>query len=206
MTLPDNELSSTPKLAPFLASSSYPSTDSVSYTYGPKGIQDPSEGLTYQSWRARLIQGNISLAAPNTTEYVFTYVRCATQISLAFDQNARPLVTYLVGTSLYIYWFNPFIAQYEHRYIDDGVSSCRLKLDDERLSQISSSQVILGYVKGDNLYMRVQSDRFEIPYLIQEGVQPRLIQIGLSRANRFQFLFEQNPFPVYEDPYPPGTI
>lgn len=206
--LPDDRLSTSPVLAPFIASAKLPGvSDVVSYSDGPIYIQDPQKGMRYQIWRARLINNRVSLTSATTPEFELFSVRCITSISLAFDQNGRYLILYLTDVGdLRLFWYSPIVGGYTDELLDTVVSSCRMALDDKRASQISVSQVIIGYVKEHNLYFRQQADRYLVPYLLQEGVKGTLIQIGMNAANRFQFLFEQNPFPIYEDPWPAGAI
>ena len=202
----DNQFTSVPVLKPYLTASTLPNTDVVGYSLGPKFLQNPFDGLDYQIWRVRLINYDVSLTAPNTPEYLLYSARGITAVAISFDQNARLLLLYIIAEELFLYWHDPVVQSYRHTLLDTGVTSARITLDDVRRSQIPFSEVVIGYVKNNNLYARNQKDRYGVPYLLQEGVAGRIIKIGMSRGLRLQFLFEQNPFPVYEDPWPYGAI
>lgn len=204
--LPENRLSTYPVPSPFIGAGLLPNSDTVDYVDGPVGVQNTDGGLRNQKWRARLINADVSLVSPNTPEFVIATIRCCRVISLAFDQNARYLLAYLIDDVMWLYWYDPLLLEYTHMQLATGVSSLRMSLDDKRMSQSSTSQILLVYVQDGDLYYRKQADRYGVPYLLQTGVAGRIIKVGMNKGNRFQILFEKNPFPVYEDPYPAGTI
>ena len=199
-------LSSTPVLGRILGAAELPNTDWVDYEDGPKRIQDTSEGQRYQVWRMRVINNDISITAPNFPEQVVLSIRGITSACFTFDQNGRYLMAYTAGTTLTLYWYDFFIEAYKHTLISEGVTGVRMTMDDKRDTQTDVSNIVLAYVREGNLYMRVQKDRYGIEYLVQEGIKGRLLKLGMTTRYRFQFLFEQNPFPVYEDPWPYGAI
>jgi hypothetical protein len=76
--------------------------------------------------------------------------------------------------------------------IGEGVVTPRITYDDKRQlgsGGYSVSDLVLAYVLDDNLYIRLQRDRFSIAYLLAEEVTP-LIKIGFTRALRLQFMHE----------------
>ena len=199
-------MSSHPVLAAFIRARQFVPTPRVSYDDGPVAIQNPSQGLLYQIWRARYVSDTVYLVAPNYTESVFFKRRCIESISLSFDQNGRPLLTYLIAGNLYLYWHHTITQKYEHTLIDTQVTSHQVCLDIRTRLGILDSQVVLGYTKNNNLYYVLQADRYMVPYLIALGVNGYLIQIGMSRQHRFQFLVEANEPGVYTETFPWGEV
>ena len=174
-----------------------PYTDTCDYEDGPIYLQDASRGLQHQIWRARIVADTVYLTSPTTPETPILTVRGIKSVSLAFDQNARHLLTYLLGNEVWLYWYDPVIQGYTHTLFETGADSPRVTLDDKRELQRDSSEVILAYVKNGNLYYRGQRDRYQIPYLLQSGVAGRLMRVGLNSHYRLQFIFQAQPYGTY---------
>src|SRR5690606_40239316 len=85
MSLPDHVLSVVPVASQFSGSRALPVTGLVDYEVGGVALHNPSKGLLYQTWRARVLGQDILLGAPNTPEFV-VYAGSATitEVSLAF--------------------------------------------------------------------------------------------------------------------------
>lgn len=198
--------SSEPVLAPFIGARRIIPSERVSYDDGPIAIQDPSKGLLYQIWRARYVSDVVYLVAPNYVEQPFMVMRCLKSISLSFDQNGRPLLTYLLNGSLYLYWHHTITQRYEHTLIDTDVTSHQVCLDVRTPVGIKNSQVVIGYTKNNDLYCALQEDRYAVPYLWAADVNGFLIQIGMSKQNRFQFLVQANHPGVYSETFPWGEV
>lgn len=194
--MPDNVLSTTPVRARFVGARGLAVTATVDYQDGGIAIQDASQGLLYQRWRARLIDSgedssHVLLDSPNTPEFVLYQLPNITEISISFDQNMRPALAYVDGSGSHLWWYN---SQSESMQVTsiDGISP-RIALDDPRLigSQgYQTNDIILGYLRDGNFYYRQQRDRFEIERLLRSGVNSRLIKLGLNRQLRLQFMFE----------------
>ncbi len=174
-----------------------PYTDTCDFEEGPIHLQDPSQGLQYQIWRARIVADTVYITSATTPETPVITVRGIQEVSLAFDQNARSVVLYLVQGNMWLYWHDPTIQQYTHTLLETGVISPRASLDDKREMQRDNSEIILAYVKDGNLYYRGQRDRYQIPYLLQTGVAGRLMRIGMNINYRFQFIFQAQPYGDY---------
>ena len=206
--MPDLTLSSLPALAPFFGAKLLPNTDTVDYVDGPIHLSDTSEGLYYQPWRFRLMcNRSVSLAAATYVEQTVLSQQGIEKIAGSFDQNGRYLIGYIdCNKDLYIYWFDPNVNLYVSNFLDSDVDSMRMDLDDRRINQVGNSNVCIVYTKDNSLYTRIQIDRFAVGYLKYSDVQGKILKVGMNTANRFQILFEQITYPVYEDPYPAGTI
>lgn len=198
------ELSDRPVLSPFIGARRIPPSEWVSYDDGPVAIQNPSKGLLFQVWRARYISDTVYLAAPNYPETPFFTKRCIQSISLSFDQNGRPLLTYLHEGNLYLYWHHTVTQKYEHTLINTNVTSHHVSLDVRTPITILVSQVVIGYIKDNNLYYAWQKDRYAVDYLVARNVNGNLLQIGFTRQYRFQFLVQSNTPDTYTYTMPWG--
>lgn len=208
MALPDGVLSSETIDAPFIGGRALPVRDIVDYETGGIGIQDTSEGLMYQTWRARILNNKTDIVVdaenvPATTLISGTNI---TEVSLSFDQNMRPVIAYVENGTPKLYWYDSTIpGQTTTDY--PGIITPRVSLDDKRELQSQISDVIFAYIRfheGRNrLFYRQQRDRYTIEYDPLEGLpgpiqfdyrnmidaSGALIKIGMNRQMRMQFMF-----------------
>lgn len=192
--LPDNELSSSPVPAVFLGGRALPVRNVVDYEWGGVALQDSSQGLMVQFWRARIESENtqIIIDAQNIAPFVLITGVNITEVSLAFDQNMNPAVAYVEDGTPKLYWYDSTVPGMVTTTFPNIVTP-RVSLDDKRDSQSQNNDVIFAYMKNSNLYMRMQRDRYGVEYLLAEDIDsPGLIKIGMSRQNRFQWMF-RNP-------------
>lgn len=196
MTLPNQVLSTTPVPSFFL-----PPRQAVRFSniagrvdvhLGGIAISDASQGLQYQLWTATLVEGTVFLSAPNTPSFaLLTGLGVDTVwVGLAFDQNARPFITYanLAGVCHY-YWFNPIANQFVTDLLPRVVYRPFACVDDQQPAELGISDIIFAYVSAGTLYFRAQRDRYTIEYTL--GTAPAtLVQVGMSHVNRFQFAFQ----------------
>ena len=192
--IPAHSLSSTPLPSAFLPPRTnvrFSATAGLSDThFGGVALGDPSQGITYQLWTASTDGVNISLSAPNTPPFVFLAGVHAVWVALAIDQNARAFIAYAtnVGTAFY-YWFDSTIPGYRTTQIPGLVFRPFATLDDNRIAELVSSDIILTYVRGGTLYFRAQRDRFGVEYTL--GAAPAtLVQVGMNNKFRLQFAFQ----------------
>ncbi len=193
----DAQCSSVPVISFYSKAKVLPFSNLISYEDGPIYIQDTSMGLGHQIWRGRLVGDTFYLTSPTTPETAIMTVRGITEISFTFDQNGRYVVAYLVENALWLYWFDPISSKFIHTFLEAEVISPRVSLDDYRPLQLSVSNIILAYVKNNNLYCRVQEDRYLIPYLLEEKIGGRLMRIGMNINYRFQYVFQAQPYNDY---------
>jgi len=195
--MPDNTLSTEVISSRFVGAKSLSVTKTVDYEDGGIDIQDITGGLLFQRWRARLFlagtdESYIMLDAPNVAEFVALAVPYMTEMSFSFDQSMRPTIAYVQAGVAKLWWYDSTIPGMATTEIGADVITPRLSFDDKRTIGSQSflvSDLILGYVKNDNLYMRMQRDRYEDEYLLAEDVTP-LIKIGMNRGLRLQFMHE----------------
>ncbi len=190
MAFPENRLSSLPVPHAFIGGRALPVTPLTDYETGGKAFNDTSEGLMYQVWRCRIVEEEeIIVDAENVAEQVIHTGSAITECSLSFDQNMRPALAYVEGGESFFRWFDPQADQQVVLPLGAGVVTPRVALDDKRPNQIGYSDVVLAYLRDENLYFRLQRDRYATEYLLREAVPaPGLIKIGMAANLRFQFM------------------
>lgn len=191
--LPQNTLSSTPEpsvfLSPRTALRGTPLSGLSDLHYGGIHLNDATHGITYQLWTLRIDGDSILLSAPNTPEFVELTADAPTWGALAFDQNARVFIAYVDATRTgWYYWFDSTIPGFRLSQIPGNIDRVFASLDDSRVPELQTSDIILSYVRGTEFYMRVQRDRFGVEYDL--GHAPALqAQVGMSHGDRYQFAF-----------------
>jgi hypothetical protein len=171
----------------------------ISVHWGPVAIQDTSQGLGARLWQIRVLDGlNMALSAPGVAESVwYTHTQPISEISLAFDQNARPVVAFVdeVGGA-YLRWFDPVPNAIVNTNISSYARSPRVTLDDNRPLNLTNSDVILGYVRGGIVRYRRQRDRFMDEYTPRIGVggatvsAGSLLHISMNSNQRLEFIVD----------------
>lgn len=195
--MPDDVLASVHRPARFFGARSGATSKTVDYEDGGLAIQDTTQGLLYQRWRARLfnaekVDSYVMLDAREVDEFVWLTVPYMSEISFTFDPSMRPTVAYVAAGQAYLSWYDSLASDYVTTTLAADVMTPRVTLDDKRYvgsNGYQVSDVILGYVRGGNLYYRQQRDRYMTERLLKTGVTP-LIKIGFNRALRLQFMHE----------------
>lgn len=161
---------------------------------GGIGIQDPSQGLRVQTWRGYVSTNgkSILISAPNTaaiTKYTASGTNTISEVSITFDQNMRPIIAFVESGVPKLQWYDSVSQTEIVTTLALDVRSPRVSLDNKRRFFEVSSDVILAYIRGGNLYIRQQRDRYTIEYLLKTGVPTDyyLHKIGPSIGLRFQF-------------------
>ena len=176
----------------------------VSKHWGPVAIQDTSEGLLALLWQARIDGNKILLSAPGITEIVgYTHTHTLTEVSLAFNQNGDPYYSFVDEEGdAYFRWYDGTLPGMTTTLMEAGTINPRMTLDDARPFNISSSDVILGYVKDGLLRYRQQRDSFSIEHTPTVGVggpvveTDKLLHISMNSKLRLQFLMDDSqPLP-----------
>lgn len=191
--LPDNVASTVAVPAAFVGARAGPVSKKIDYEDGPIALQDPSQGLMYQRWVARLIGENVLLSARNTPEFVLFTAPDMDEFSFTFDQNARQVVAYVQAGVAKLYWFDSAEGGYVTTTFGANYLNPRVTLDDKRFLATRGYQtndVIFAYIRNKNLYYRQQRDRFTIERLLRANVPGGLIKIGFNQQLRLQFMLE----------------
>jgi hypothetical protein len=188
--IPQQRLSSVDLIAPFLYP--FPRDDPFTdFEQGGIGIQDPSAGLNVQLWKLRYddVTGEFLLSAPTFPESV-QFVRFdVSYVSLSFDSNMNPFISFTESGVSKFWWFNTLSGQQEfENTLIASASSPYATLDDRRVLEDTSRDNLLFYVRSGNLYFRAQRDRYLIEYLLKTGITGEVLVAGMGTNLRMQII------------------
>jgi hypothetical protein len=155
------------------------------------GLNDPSQGRQVQLWRLVYDEdtGEFILSAPNYPPTV-QFVRAdVSYVSLSFDNNMNPFISFTESGISKFWWFDPLVSQqvFDNTTIATAVSPYAT-VDDLRPIENSQSDIILAYIRAGNLYFRAQRDRYTIEYFLRSGVTGQVLTCGMGINLRFQIL------------------
>lgn len=131
------------------------------------------------------------------------------QISLTFEQLGRPLVFYRIGeNTLKLYWYDPVAQQNVTTTLTTGKDPTAC-FDFPQDTGQSFTDALLFYVRDDQVFMRIQRDRYAIEYscpAIQPGL--RINSAGLRVDNRLQVVYKylELDFVNPVNPIPPVIV
>lgn len=159
----------------------------IDYEMGGVAIGDGSKGLLVQQWTG-LYKDGFLCAQPSDEEPIPVVAVSAEPdwLAVAFDQSMRPYFAYTIGADTFFYWFDSLIPGFTTTSFPGMLNPC-LCLDEKRLPLIANSDVILAYVKDNNLCMRVQRERFANEIILVPGVNAVMDAVGMNQAKRLQF-------------------
>lgn len=160
----------------------------IDYERGGIHLNDASQGLDVQDWKAWYDGTSIKVSTVTNTD-VTTVVTAAlvTYVSLAFDQNMRLALVYVANGITKLRWFDPVANAIVTDTIDNA-NQPMISLDDKREISVSTSDLVLVYIRGDVVYFRLQRERFIIENTyatLNPGIHT-VLGMGLNRQNRFQ--------------------
>ncbi len=195
--LPGNVLSTSLIFGDFLSPDNLPLSPEYSYQLGGVGIQNPTLGLQYQTWLAKLYNQNlassyITLQAPNTPEFTYYSYPYISSISLAFDQNMFPFLAYTSATGAFFYWYDTTQLTYKNTPLPLGTSSVSCTFDDKRRlnTESGTTDIIVAYINNLNLYFRQERDRYTIEYFLAGPLamyNPVIAKVGMCTTDRLLF-------------------
>lgn len=142
---------------------------------GPVALSDASQGLSYKLWELSYASGTFYIRdeVTNVTTTLFSDSG-VTWVSLSFDQNGRPFVSYIKNSILHARWFDPNVSGYTISSYSSA-DRCFCLLDSRDDSLVSSSDVLIVYLVGNSLFWRQQRDRFLVEYnitysIVEDGI------------------------------------
>lgn len=184
--IPDNALSIVPMPSEFVEQVSRRSVPLIDYEMGGTAYLDASDGLLVQLWKVEVIGSDVWLSAPDVAPFIYFSRPDITQVALAFDQNMRPYVAFVQAGVTWLYWYDSLAGTMVFSSFVGAVTP-RLTTDEKRPALTEISDVIFAYVRSNNLYFRMQRERFQVEHLLASAVNADLIAIGMNRGNRLQF-------------------
>ncbi len=184
--IPLNQLSTLFINSPYIEKVNDVNIPLIDYELGGAGLNDASQGLKVKTWTLYLEDSNVMVKADGVTPSLLFVRPGIRELSLAFDQNMKPFVAFIQHTEAWYWWFDTADSTQKFTQLPNAVSP-RCTLDDKRLIAQNTSDIVLGYVRANNLYMRYQRDRYTIEYLLRSNVNATLATIGMSTNNRLRF-------------------
>ena len=119
---------------------------------------------------------------------IFTSIFGISEISFTFDKQMLPVATYMQKGICKVYFFDSSLNKYTIIDIPEAVTP-KVALNSIRTFHIQDSNVVLGYVKGENtLCVRLQQDRYSKEIIVRVfSNKIKLFNIGYADTNRFQY-------------------
>lgn len=188
--IPEQRLSTVNLHAPLLVD--FPRDDPFTdFESGGIGLQNPNEGLDVQLWKLRYdeLTGEFLLSAPTYPE-TSQFVRFdVSYVSLSFDSNMNPFISFTEAGVSKFWWFNTVNEQQEfEESLIATATSPYATLDDKRLLENTSRDNLLFYVRSGALYFRAQRDRYLVEYLLATGVIGEVLVAGMGTNLRLQII------------------
>lgn len=163
----------------------------IDYELGGIALNDGTQGLQVQNWRARLVGTEIRVAPdPYTTETVLVTAAGITQLSIAFDQNMNPVVAYVQNGLTKLYWYSTALEAMTTTTFAADVRSPFLCMDDKRnaASLLNINDVLLFYVRTNRLCYRQQRDSYNTERTLAwfDGAAVTIKKAGMNYGLRMQ--------------------
>lgn len=185
--------SSEPVVGVIYSPDNMPKRPTIDFELGGVGLQDTSQGLRVQQWRAWFDRyaGGVFVESQNTPPTIIFEQSGIVWLSFCFDQNMRWSAVYTLHDGLsYMRWYNSAVGAYEITELDDGVVTPYLSLDDKRESQGANNDIVLAYIKNQTVILRVQRERFTIPHVWEENIPKDWIIRNFGMANKLRLQME----------------
>lgn len=196
--LPDNVLSSMKIESIFLSPDNRKRNNRrIDFELGPVALYNTTQGVMYQIWKAWTEDNNTKIyISPEdnlaNSQLLITEPEGSniSEVSLTFDQLARPQLAYMVNGLAKLWWYDSSTSsQTLTEY--PGITSPVITLDDKRSTSNAVNDIIFAYIKSSALYYRQQRDRYQIErHLANLSPNEKQINnIGLSTNNRLAISF-----------------
>lgn len=160
----------------------------LDYERAGLAIGDASTGLDVQNWRVYYVPADYTVHLADESGFdqvMFTSIGL-TQLALAFDFNMRPVIAYTEAGLTWLRQFNTSGVQ-TAKLLIPSASQPRLTLDDKRQEFAADSDILLFYLKGDSICMRVQREGFLTERVMAtDVVGTRLGRVGMTTGWRVQ--------------------
>lgn len=167
----------------------------IDYELGGIALQDTAGGLRYQVWRGWWDEiDSTAYLAPDddSSSPIAIFVQPGVvEFTFTFDQNMRwSAATRTADDTLHHRWYDSAVEAYVTTTYP-GVTSVRLALDDKRDTQVQlgAPDMILTYVRSNQVRWRIQRDRFltEYSHSLAISDQHRITHFGMNKLNRLQW-------------------
>lgn len=184
-----------PIISPYLYPDNLVATPLEDWELGGIGLSDPSQGLEVQAWHL-YVTGSILTTAVWVTSAATGPIQLfalanITWARLAFDQNMRPVVSYVAGGAPGFWWWDPTIPGTTFTALPSTIINPCVTMDDKRAqqTQLGNNDVVMCYINITNLCYRLQRDRYGVEYVWMTNVNhilanPYVNKIGMGTGLR----------------------
>lgn len=192
--IPDNQQSSVPVPGAFAFKQNLKTVPLIDYEIGGQLLNDSASAGDDTLWQLEYIAPDFVVSHEATGEQrrvIFSQAG-VTEVSLAFDQSMRTMIAFTTAAGSFYRWYDPVAEGMVISQLPAGCNYPRVSKDDSREEFTSTSDVILSYVRGTNLCIRVQRERYEVEHIIDTNSPARLVNAGMSVRSRFQWRLTSN--------------
>lgn len=161
----------------------------IAYTEAGPKLTDTQYGLTGYIWKA-FVRGNqiVLQRIDLSEEHIMVTKDNITQVDVTFDQTMRPFIVYVADNQAYYLHYNKTTFNYEEVTLPSNVTFPRCELDMRNPDEIPFSDIILGYINGNNLCYALQRERFTVEHVIAtDSKKSMLWRIGRLVDGRFGY-------------------
>lgn len=170
-----------------------PKKPTVAYSMGGISLNNPSNGMLVQVWRAWFDRenGSVMVESPNTPATKIFDQDGIVWLTFCFDQTMRWSAAYTLNDGgSYLRWYNSLSQDYETTLLGDGVVSPFLILDDKRPTQNATSDMVLAYIQGQKVVIRVQRERFQALHIWAKDIPKDWIIRNFGMSNKLRLQME----------------
>ena len=157
------------------------------YARGGIALLDASKGLDVRDWFVEINEKTCFLSPDGGDAIAIeTFDIEPSWVSLAFDQNMHYNLVYTIKANSYLHWYDTE----RQSYVTDMIGTVNtpfIRMDDVRHFTEGTNDIILSYIVGSALCVRVQRDRFKTEYVLAHGAGSKILQCGMNRKLRFQW-------------------
>lgn len=184
--IPLNTFTAEPIYSPLLDPYSDEFTPFSDRHRGGIAISDGSKGRDYQIWEIRYADGVASIYLEESLIPSYSIsIPEPDMISVAFDNNMRPTIAYVISNVGYLYYYDTLTESYSTISIS-GITSSRARIDDVSDFYNSTSDVLWIYTLGDTVRWRQQRDRYTVEYIVGAAGGKVIKKAGMNQLRRFQ--------------------
>lgn len=175
----------------------------AAFSYGPIEVGNLISGSINRVWRARAVSASLSSSviisnevsggfSPESTLFTFVHGVSGTisELDIGFGSDGRPVIAAQRNAddgvpAVWLYWFNPFVANFVFQQFQSQSITPRIILDNPE--DIGNSDLLLFYVNRNTgqVYYRQQRDQYGIEYLVPTPVSVNLNGQVISNSITF---------------------
>lgn len=166
------------------------------YELAGYAIRDGTKGMMVRVWTVYVVQNSQVWVKAQGVAPSMLFDRGVNilELALAFDNNMNPVVAFregAVGTvgNSYRWWFDSTDSTQKFTALAAGVRSLRACVDDHRPSESGSSDVVVTYIRGQNLCATYQRERYAVEDVLASSIGPNaeIVDVSMNNVARLQW-------------------